>query len=47
MNLLKINTDNDFADAVVPAGHLLIFYALSNGKVVKRYKDSNGNFGSM
>lgn len=48
MNLLKINTDNDFADAVVPAGHLLIFFALdSSGKVVKRYKDSNGNFGSM
>lgn len=47
MNLLKINTDNDFADAVVPAGHLLIFYAFINGKVVKRYKDSNGKFGDM
>ena len=47
MRLLTLHTDNDFADAVVPAGHLLIFYALSNGKVVKRYKDSNGKFGSM
>ena len=48
MNLLKLYTDNDFQNAAVPEGTLLIFFALdSNGKVVKRYKDSNGNFGSM
>lgn len=47
MNLSTLHIDADFANAVVPAGQLLIFYALSNGKVVKRYKDSNGNFGDM
>ena len=48
MNLLKLYTDNDFSNAVVPEGTLLIFFALdSSGKVVKRYKDSNGNFGRM
>ena len=47
MNLLILHTDSDFAYTAVPAGELLIFYALSNGKVVKRFKDSNGNFGSM
>ena len=47
MNLSTLHIDADFANAVVPAGQLLIFYATSNGKVVKRYKDSNGNFGDM
>lgn len=47
MNLLTLHTDSDFANAIVPEGELLIFYALVNGKVVKRYKDSNGNFGDI
>jgi hypothetical protein len=48
MNLLILHTDSDFAYTAVPAGELLIFYSLdSSGKVVKRFKDSNGNFGSM
>ena len=48
MQLAQIKKDSDFKNAVVPAGSLLIFLALdSSGKVVKRYKDSNGNFGNM
>ena len=48
MNLSTLHIDADFANAVVPAGQLLIFFSVdSNGKVVKRYKDSNGNFGDM
>jgi hypothetical protein len=47
MNLLTLHTDADFADAIVPAGMLLIFYALTEGKVTRRYKDENGNYGSL
>jgi hypothetical protein len=47
MNLLKIYTDSDFNNTVVPDGQLLTFYVLRDGKIVKRYKDSNGNFGDM
>lgn len=46
--ILKLNTDEAFSNAVVPAGQLLIFYVLdTEGNIVKRYKDSNGNFGDM
>lgn len=47
MNLLKLYTDSDFSSAVVPDGQLLTFFSLRDGKIVKRYKDSNGNFGDM
>jgi hypothetical protein len=47
MNLLKIYTDSDFSNTVVPDGQLLTFFSLRDGKIVKRYKDSNGNFGDM
>ena len=48
MELSKIYTDNDFKNAVVPAGQLLTFTALdSNGKAITRYKDSNGAFGTL
>ena len=48
MELTAVHKDSDFKNAVVPAGSLLIFLALdSSGKVVKRFKDSNGNFGNM
>lgn len=47
MDLVQIKTDSDFQNAVVPEGRLLTFYTLSDGKVVKRFKDSNGNYGSM
>ena len=45
MDMTKIYTAADFADAVVPAGRVLIFNAIdSSGKPVTRYKDSSGNF---
>jgi hypothetical protein len=48
MNLLDLKTDNDFNGAIVPEGYLLIFYSLdNNGNIVKRYKDSKGNFGDI
>lgn len=48
MNLEKLKTDGEFSAAVVPPGMVLIFYTTGkNGKMVKQYKDSNGNFGSM
>ena len=47
MDLMQIKTDSDFQNAVVPEWRLLTFYTLSDGKVVKRFKDSNGNFGSL
>ena len=48
MDLLNLKTDNDFINSVVPEGYLLVFYSLdNNGNVVKRYKDSNGNFGNI
>ena len=47
MELKNLYTDADFENAVVPVGHLLTFYTLSDGKVVKRFKDSNGKWGNM
>ena len=48
MDMTKIHTDNDFSNAVVPAGELLVFTALdAGGKAVTRYKDSSGNFGTI
>ena len=48
MDLLNLKTDNDFINSVVPEGYLLVFYSLdNNGNVVKRYKDSNNNFGNI
>ena len=38
----------DFAAVQVPEGSLLVFWSLdANGNVVKRYKNSNINFGDM
>lgn len=47
MDLTKIYADSDFANAVVPAGQILVFTGLENGKPVTRYKDSSGNFGTL
>lgn len=47
MDMTKIHTDNDFSDAVVPEGQVLIFTGMENGKAVTRYKDSSGNFGTI
>lgn len=47
MDLQKIYTDSDFSLATVPDGQLLLFNAIEDGKPVTRYKDSNGNFGTL
>lgn len=47
MDLQKIYTDSDFSSAIVPDGQLLLFNAIEDGKPVTRYKDSNGNFGTL
>lgn len=47
MDLQKIYNDNDFENAVVPEGQILVFNSIEDGKVVTRYKDSSGNFGTM
>lgn len=48
MLLSTIYNDLDFTESKIPEGYLLIFYSLDdNGNVVKRYKDSNGNFGNL
>lgn len=47
MDLTKIYTDSDFADAIVPAGQILVFTGLENEKPVTRYKDSYGNFNTI
>lgn len=47
MELKKLYTDMDFANVIVPEGYRLTFYTFAEGKVTKRYKDSNGNYGSM
>lgn len=47
MDVLKIYSDSDFANVVVPEGRILTFPALVEGKLVTRYKDSSGNFGML
>ena len=47
MELIKIYSDSDFENAAVPAGQLLVFNSIEDGKVVTRYKDSSGNFGTL
>lgn len=47
MELQKIYTDSDFSSAIVPDGQILLFNAIEDGKPVTRYKDSNGNFGTL
>ena len=47
MALIKIYSDSDFENAAVPEGQILVFNSIEDGKVVTRYKDSSGNFGTM
>lgn len=47
MDLQKIYNDSDFDNAVIPEGQILVFNSIEDGKVVTRYKDSSGNFGTM
>lgn len=51
MKLETIYEDIKFSNSVVPEGYLLVFTGyssgVSDGVVVKRYKDSQGNFGTL
>ena len=48
MELTAIHTDNDFKNASVPAGQILTYAAMDdNGKLITRYKDSAGSFGTL
>lgn len=51
MNLDTIYEDSNFSTSVVPQGYLLTFIGYSDGvkggDIVKRYKDSDGNFGVL
>ena len=48
MELVKLYSDNDFQNAIVPGGSLLLFPAAdSEGKFLMRYKDSTGAFGDL
>lgn len=47
MDVLKIYSDSDFENAVVPEGMILSFPALLDGKLVTRYKNSSGAFGTL
>ena len=51
MKLETIYEDIQFNNSVVPEGYLLVFTGyssgVSGGVVVKRYKDSKGNFGTL
>lgn len=50
MNLDKICTDAEFANAVIPVGTLLVFLGYQDGvsgQVTFRYKGPDGNFGNI
>lgn len=48
MQLHITHKDEDFMDAVVPEGYILVFYSQDeNLNTIKRYKDSDGNFGTI
>ena len=47
MEVVKIYEDSDFSSAVIPEGTILIFNTLSDNKIVTRYKDSSGNYGTI
>ena len=48
MLLNEVHNDSDFVDSKIPDGSILVFYSLNeNGEIVKRYKDSSGNFGEF
>lgn len=48
MELVKIYTDKDFENSVIPEGQILTYIGTDeNGKVVTRYKDSQGNTGTI
>ena len=48
MQITSLKTDADFLNAVVPEGYLLVFMSKdSDGNLVRRYKNSAGEFGSL
>lgn len=48
MDLQKIYTDSDFSNAAIPEGQILTYLGTDeSGKVVTRYKDSQGNVGTI
>jgi hypothetical protein len=48
MDLVKIYSKEDFADAVIPEGQALVFTTLDeSGNPVTMYKDEEGNFGTI
>jgi hypothetical protein len=48
MEIVTLRSDADFINSIVPDGYLLVFAALDDkGNVIKRYKDSSGNFGDI
>lgn len=48
MELQKIHKDTDFSNAEIPEGQILTYIGTDeNGKVVTRYKDNQGNTGTM
>lgn len=48
MELVKIYTDSDFSQASVPEGKILTFVARDESdKIVTRYKNSSGEFGTL
>ena len=48
MQVEPIQSDSSYNNSAIPEGKVLVFYAIDNqGQVVKRYKDSSGNFGNL
>lgn len=48
MIVQRLYKDIDLSDSKVQQGYLLVFYSVdSKGNIIKRYKDSEGNFGTL
>lgn len=47
MKLIPIQSASDFSSAVIPAGKVLTFCALSGGIPVMMYIDHSGNTGEL
>ena len=48
MSIQKLKTNNDFLQSIIPENTLLTFFSKnSQGQVSLKYKDSDGNFGSI
>lgn len=48
MQILQVKTANDFNNAIVPAGHILLWHEIAgDGTVSQHWKKSNGTFGEI